>query len=131
MNNATARLVKAVVGLVIVSVLLIVVSNWWREYKSAASRMPSRPTTGTADASGTAAGSREGTVGASAKTAVVLIEGLNFRKKADPTSDTIRGLKKGEKVTIILTNGDWYQVRDARNVVGWIVTKSQYVRVER
>jgi uncharacterized protein YgiM (DUF1202 family) len=129
-SNATARLVKAVVGLVIVLVLLIMVSNWWGDYKSAASQLPSKPSTGTVDASGTA-GSKDGTATGSAKTGVVLIEGLNFRAKPDATMDSIRGLKKGEKVTIIAIKGDWYQVKDSKGVDGWIAAKSQYVRIEK
>jgi len=60
-----------------------------------------------------------------------LIEGLNFRKAPDTNSVTIRGLKKGEKLVVVASKPDWYQVKDAKNTVGWIAAKSQYVRIEK
>jgi len=126
-SNATARLVKGAIGLIIVIVLAMMVFNWWGDYKTAASKLPSKATTGTVDASGTASGSSASTT----TVGVVLIEGLNFRKQPDSAADTLRGFKKGEKVTIIRKKGEWYMVKDSKGVTGWVAAKPQYVKVEK
>jgi len=126
-SKSTVRFLKAVAGLAVVLILLITVMNWWGDYRKAASSLASAPATSTADA-----GSKDGTGTAVTQgTAVVLIEGLNFRKAPDTNSVTIRGLKKGEKLVVVASKPDWYQVKDAKNTVGWIAAKSQYVRIEK
>lgn len=126
MSNTTVRLIRGVTGLVVVAVLLIVVTNWWGDYKHAASRVPSRVATSTADATGTVSGPN---VTSTKRTATILIEGLNFRKQPQSGSPTIRGLKKDETLAVLTTKGDWYQVKDSNGVVGWIAAKSQYVKL--
>ncbi len=127
MSNTTVRFLKAIAGLVIVLILLVTVMNWWGDYRKAASSLASNPTTSTPDSSS------KGTTGTPVTqgTAVVLIEGLNFRKAPDVTSETIRGLKKGEKLVVVASKPDWYQVKDSKNTVGWIAAKSQYVKIEK
>jgi len=125
-SNTTVRFLKAIAGLVIVVILLVTVMNWWGDYRSAASSVASKPTTFTADASSDATGAP-----VTQGTAVVLIEGLNFRKTPDTTGVTIRGLKKGEKLVVVASKPDWYQVKDSKNTIGWIAAKSQYVRIEK
>lgn len=127
MSNTTVRFLKAIAGLAIVVVLLVMVMNWWGDYRTAASDLASQPTTTTPDASSKGTSDTPATQG----TAVVLIEGLNFRKAPDITSVTIRGLKKGEKLVVVASKPDWYQVKDAKNTVGWIAAKPQYVKVEK
>lgn len=126
MSTTTARILKGVAGVIVVVVLLIVVSNWWGQYKSASKAAKSKAQTET---TGTASSTATKTAGA--RVGVVLIEGLNFRQKPDSTSTTIRGFKKGEKVTIIKTEGDWYQVKDSKGVTGWVTSKSQYIKVTK
>lgn len=125
MSITTARLIKSVIGLVIVAVLLVIVSNWWGQYRSAASRAVDANATATVDATATPSSEPTVTVG------VVLIEGLNFRKAPDSASATIRGFKKGEKLTIVLKKGDWYKVKDSKGVTGWVTAKPSYVKVEK
>jgi len=126
-SNTTVRFLKAIGGLVVVVVLLVTVMNWWGDYRKAASDLASQPATSTPDASSKGATGTPVTQGK----AVVLIEGLNFRKAPDVTSVTIRGLKKGEKLVVIASKPDWYQVKDSKNTVGWIAAKPQYVKVEK
>ncbi len=127
MSNSTTRFLKAIVGLAVVLILLMTVMNWWGDYRQAASEISSNPTTSTADVSSKDATGAAATQG----TAVVLIEGLNFRKEPDTGGVTIRGLKKGEKLVVVASRPDWYQVKDSKNTVGWIAAKSQYVRIEK
>jgi len=126
-SNSTVRFLKAIAGLAVVLVLLVTVMNWWGDYRKAASSVASNATTSTADASSNDATDTAANQG----TAVVLIEGLNFRKEPDTGSVTIRGLKKGEKLVVVASKPDWYQVKDSKNAVGWIAAKSQYVRIEK
>lgn len=126
MSKTTVRFLKAIAGLVIVVILLITVMNWWGDYRKAASTLASKPTTSTVGASDSATGTP-----VTQGTAVVLIEGLNFRKSPDTTSATIRGLKKGEKLIVVASKPDWYQVKDSKKTVGWIAAKSQYVKIEK
>jgi len=126
-SKSTIRFLKATAGLLVVLILLVTVMNWWGDYRKAASGAASQATTGTADAPSKAATGTAATQG----TAVVLIEGLNFRKAPDTGSATIRGLKKGEKLVVVGSKPDWYQVKDAKKTVGWIAAKSQYVRIEK
>jgi uncharacterized protein YgiM (DUF1202 family) len=117
-SNSTVRFLKAIAGLAVVLTLLVMVMNWWGDYREAASNLASNT---------------ESTAGTTATqgTAVVLIEGLNFRKEPDTGSVTIRGLKKGEKLIVVASKPDWYQVKDSKKTVGWIAAKSQYVRIEK
>ena len=131
MSKTTERFLKAIAGVAVVAILLLVVSNWWGDYRRAASDSGSSSATQTVDATRGVSASSTSPASATATTGVVLIDGLNFRKKPETGATTIRGLKRGEKVTILVTNGDWYQVKDAKGVVGWIAAKSQYVRVEK
>jgi len=126
-SNTTVRFLKAIAGLVVVLIILVTVMNWWGDYRKAASTLASKPTTSTAEGSSDSATGTPVTQG----TAVVLIEGLNFRKAPDTTSVTIRGLKKGEKLLVIASKPDWYQVKDSKKTVGWIAAKSQYVKIEK
>lgn len=126
MSNTTVRFLKAIAGLAIVVILMVTVMNWWGDYRKAATDLASKPTTATAEPS-----SEPATGQVTQGTAVVLIDGLNFRKAPDTSSVTIRGLKKGEKLMVVASKPDWYQVRDAKRTTGWIAAKSQYVRIEK
>ncbi len=126
MSNSTVRFLKAIAGLAIVLILMVTVMNWWGDYRKAATGPASKPTTATVEPS-----SESATGQVTQGTAVVLIDGLNFRKAPDTSSVTIRGLKKGEKLVVVASKPDWYQVKDAKMTIGWIAAKSQYVRIEK
>lgn len=123
MSNTTSRLIKGFIGVVVVVVLLVLVTNWWGDYRKAASEMPYGPATSTVDSTKTAS--------ASQSTVVVLIDGLNFRKKPQTEAESIRGLKKGDKLLLVAKQDDWYQVKDSKGTVGWVAAKPQYVKVEK
>lgn len=125
MSTGTARLIKGTLGVIVVVVLVITVSNWWGDYRREAAREPGTVATGTVESTKTSGASS----GASATVVVVLIDGLNFRKKPASDAATIRGLKKGEKLILVSTAADWYQVKDSKGTVGYVAAKPQYVRV--
>ena len=129
MNDPTKRLVQSLIGIIVMVILLIVVNNWWGDYKVAASRLPDAPATSTVDATKTIP--TTGSPSAERKSVLVLIDGLNFRKKPETGSATIRGLKKGEKLFLVKEQEDWFQVKDSDGTVGWVTAKPQYVRLEK
>ncbi len=124
MSKGTAGLIKGVIGVVVVVVLLIVVANWWGDYQRAASKEPAKTATSTVESTKTTE-----TTATAATTVVVLIDGLNFRKQPQADAATIRGLKKGEKLVLVKSQADWYQVKDSKGVVGFVAAKPQYVRL--
>ena len=57
---------------------------------------------------------------------IVSVDGLNFREQPDGQSKAIRGLSKGERVTLVATQGDWYKVEDSKGVIGYITSNPTY-----
>jgi len=55
---------------------------------------------------------------------------VSFRKGASTSSDRIRYMKKGEKVTVLSKpNSYWYQVKDSSGVTGYVSSSSSYIKV--
>ncbi len=132
--SGAGKIVRAVLGLAVVGVLVFVLRGYWTEYKAAA---PSKTaeTTASVDASG-APGTKPAEPSpadqlAQNATVLVIIEGLNFRKQPDATGESIRGLKKGERLILVSTNNTWLQVQDTSGNVGWITNNPQYVKIEK
>lgn len=129
MNSSMTRLIKGIAGVIIVAVLLVVITNYWRDYRQAASQQPGSTTSGTVDATKSAPSA--GSPKKKAAVVVVLIDGLNFRRQPETGAATIRGLKKGDRLTLVAAKTDWYQVKDSKGAVGWVAAKPQYVRLEK
>lgn len=110
------KIVRAIVGIGVVLMLLVVVYNWWGEYKLA--RTIARPTSGATSVTTTST-----VVG----TGVVKSADVNFREKPDSASKLIRVLKKSEKLTILSKEAGWYHAKDAKGVVGWVTANTDYV----
>jgi N-acetylmuramoyl-L-alanine amidase len=119
------KVLRAVLGVLVVGVLLWVVLNWYGQYQTAASN-GARPATTQAVAprSGIATGSAGTTY------AIVKVNGVNFRVKPASSAKLIRGMKMGEKVTVLAKDGQWYQVKDAKGTVGWVTADADYVGVQ-
>jgi uncharacterized protein YgiM (DUF1202 family) len=118
-----ARIIRAAVGVIVVVALGFVVMNWWNDYRSTAKSKPSTPVV----APGTPSTVPSSTV---AGVAVVKMNGVNFRMKPSSSAKLIRGLKEGEKVTIILQDGQWFKVKDAKGKTGWVTATGGYVVLE-
>lgn len=110
------KIVRAIVGIGVIVGLLMVVYNWWGEYKVAQS-IP-RPTTTAAAVVTTST-----VIG----TAIVKTANVNFRTKPDSASKLIRVFKKGEKLIVLSKEAGWYHVKDAKAVIGWATANSDYV----
>lgn len=118
---SVAKIVRAVVGIVVLVALGIVVMNQWSDYKSAKATMPAAPVTAPGETSTTATSTVLG-IG------VAKIDGVNFRTKPSSSATLIRGLKKGEKVTVLLKDGQWYRVKDSKGKTGW--ASADYVTLQ-
>lgn len=127
-SNTVFRVFRAIIGLVLMVTLTFTVMKWWGEYKVA--RTVAQVSEATSSAGST--GSAEATGGAKSTAGIKLqvkTDGLNFRAKPSPDAKPIRGLKKGEVVTVVQKQETWYQVSDKDGVKGWISSSSSYTKV--
>jgi len=115
-----SKIIRAAVGVVVIMVLGFVVMNWWNDYKSAAA---------TKNVAAVVAATTATPAPAAAVTGVGVaqIDGVNFRTKPSSSAKLIRGLKKGEKVTVLLKEGSWYKVKDSKGKTGWVTANGDYV----
>lgn len=121
---SVAKIARAAVGVAIVAILGFVVLDWWGDYNSANSKPPVAPVATSTDTSGTPTVAVLG-VG------VTKIDGVNFRVKPASSAKLIRGLKKGEQVTVLLKEGQWYKVEDSAGKTGWVTANADYVELQK
>lgn len=126
MNRTTINILKGAAAVAVLLVITILVWGWLSEYRQAATLVGGNSSP-TVDATGTAG---ETSASAVPMVVVVKIDGLNFRKSADETAKSIRGLKKGDKLLLLKKQGKWYQVRDTEGVIGWVSANAQYTKLE-
>jgi uncharacterized protein YgiM (DUF1202 family) len=119
-----SKLIRAALGVAVVIVLGIVVMNWWGDFRSAGSFKPT--TTVTTPTGGASTSTTEAVTGI----AIVRIDGVNFRTKPSSSAKLIRGLKKGEEVTVVLKDGQWYKVEDSKGKTGWVTANADYVTLQ-
>jgi SH3-like domain-containing protein len=119
------KVVRALVGLIVLLFLVVTVNGWWSDYKQATPRRASVDASATVGATETAAPSEAG------KAVVVLTDGLNFRENPDATGASIRGLKKGDTFILVSQNATWLQVRDPAGKVGWVNNNPQYIKISK
>lgn len=129
------KIAKAALGVVVVIVLFVVVMNWWGDYRAATAVLKgAKASSGATTSTVTSGGSGDSgatqpdktTNGTSTKVLLVAVDGLNFRAQPNSDSKSIRGLSKGERVTLLATVGDWYKVKDSRGVIGYITANPTY-----
>jgi SH3-like domain-containing protein len=121
----TSKVVRAVVGIGVLLILVVVVNGWWTDYQKAT------PKSGSAEATGTAVATEGVTAAASGETVLILVDGLNFREQPDATGVSIRGLKKGEQFVLVSKNVSWLELQDAAGQIGWVNNNPQYLRIEK
>lgn len=146
------RWIKAVAGAIVIIALLIVVNRWWGEFRSSAATAPTNGTESSAtggEGASTGETSTQDSKDAektdtqpqpdakspadsksSDKTVVILIDGLNFRESPSQDGNVIRGLDKGEKMTLVAEKSGWYQVKDSDDVEGWVYGSDKYTKVQ-
>lgn len=135
MNSVFVKAARAVAGVIVLFLVVAVVSTWWGDYRDkTANGSGSKSATSTAEPGKEEPKNGEGTKpGASKpkpKTIIVLTDGLNFRERPSQGANAIRGLDKGEKLTLIKKEGDWYNVQDAKGIKGWISASPTYTKIQ-
>lgn len=121
--SRNAKIIRGVIGVVVVGSLLIVVNNWWHDYKRA---KPANASVATSTVTATSTAPP-----AAVQSVLVLIDGLNFRSKPDATGTSLRGLRKGEKLIVVGKTGTWLHLQDTNGAVGWVVYNPQYLRLSK
>lgn len=129
MSRSVAMVLRGIVGVVVVVMLLLVVNGWWREYKEASTlRSAGEPVQ---NGSGTGEEGGGSTPASGDEVVVVLVDGLNLRSKPEADAKAVRSLKKGERLTLIKTEGAWYLVKTAEGDEGWTSTNPSYSKIEK
>ena len=121
------KVLRAVVGIVVVVVLFMTVNSWYGQYKLASKRaqvLASKPATNTVR--GHRHDSRK------------RVEAGDSRRRcsdafaAATSTKTVRALKKGELLVVIgVAPANWLQVRDARGKVGFVLHNPALTRVQK
>ncbi|MDZ4169434.1 MAG: SH3 domain-containing protein [Coriobacteriia bacterium] len=144
MSAETLKYAKGIAAAVVLLVLVLTVRGWWSEYRDASSQA-AQAGSGAASVDTTApppAQEGEDEAGDEAKpkpttkpeaaagTVVVLIDGLNFRTKPEADATPIRGLRKGEKLTLLSKRSGWYEVRSSDGSKGWVSSNPNYTEAK-
>lgn len=128
MNTRIARVAKALAGIVVLVILFTVVSRWYGEYRQQL-RSGASETTSTAPPQGEGSTKEATSTSRDARRVIVLTSGLNFRDQPSRDGNKIRGLKKGERLTLLKSEGEWYYVEDRTGARGWISSNKSYVKI--
>lgn len=130
----SVKWIKAAAALTVLVIVFFVVTGWLGDYRQA-TRQREVPQGESQSATETQEPSDEATQPVEAPTQdkaaepvvlVVKIDGLNFRKQPKSDGAPIRGLKQGEKVTLVGEEGSWLVVKDSKGVKGYISSNPQY-----
>jgi len=130
----SVKWIKAAAALTVLAVVFFVVAGWMNDYRDATQQREvpqgeSPEATETAEPSGESTEPAQASGSDKADAPVVLvvkIDGLNFRKQPKSDGAPIRGLKQGEKITLIGEEGSWLVVKDSKGVKGYISSNPQY-----
>jgi len=126
--STVGKVVRALVGLAVIVVLVLLVNGWYQQYKSASLANRSGQTSETT----TTAETTQVVAVSGGQRVVILVDGLALRATPTSTAAPIRSLKKGEQLLLVGTSGAWLQVRDSKNgrigYVGNVPTDVQVVK---
>lgn len=120
------KVIRGLVGLVVVAGLLFTVNLWYRDYRVASHVKPKRTTASTSTVD-------PGTVVAiRGETASILVDGLALRSGPATTSVGVRTLKKGEQLPLVgITASNWLQLKDKGGKLGYLANDSHSIKVEK
>lgn len=121
------RVIRAVIGVIVLVTLLFVVNGWYGQYKAASRRKPAV----TVESSATAESTQVVPV-AGGKKVIVLLDGVVLRQTPATSGVSVRALKKGESLILVGTAGSWLQLRDAANgKLGYVANNPGNVQVQK
>jgi hypothetical protein len=123
-----SKVARAVIGVAILIALVVLVNNYYGQYKRATG---SRAATTTSEPSSSANATEVIAVSGGGRV-LVLANGVILRATPATTGATVRALKKGETLILVGTAGSWLQLRDAGNgKLGFVANDSKAVRLQK
>jgi SH3-like domain-containing protein len=116
------RALKAIAGIAILVVLVVIVNSWMGQYRIAAQRV-AKEATSTVEATSTATATSTPTPVAQV---VPLLVARDVPLRTAPASKAkvVRMLKKGEKLTVVSSQLPWIRVRDGAGRSGYVLNDS-------
>lgn len=114
------RALKAIAGIAVLVVLVVIVNSWMGQYRIAAQRA-AKETTTTVEATATAAATSTPVA-----QVVPLLVARDVPLRTAPASGAkvVRMLKKGEKLTVVSSQLPWIRVRDVAGRTGYLLNDS-------
>ena len=127
--SGLGKVIRGLIGLLVVVALLVTVNAWYGEYKAAARKAAKL-------ASSTARRSVETTktlTPVQGQKVAILVDGLSLRSAPDTSTKTVRSLKKGEQLLLvgINTQTNWLQLRDTTGKLGYVLNQASAVKVQK
>jgi hypothetical protein len=124
------KVLRALVGVVVLVVLLVTVNSWYGQYKTAVKHqkaLASRQDTRTVDATATAL-----VPAAKGSKIAILVDGPALRSAPATATKAIRALKKGELLFVVApAANNWVQIRDAKGKLGYVLNDPRFTRVQK
>jgi hypothetical protein len=121
------RFARWVVPWVLLAVVAYVSLGYYNGYRDQTTKLE-RPA-GSKETTAKAPAAKSKTATSTAPSQVVAVTDVNLHIDASAASDTIRTLKKDEKVTLVAKEGDWYKVTDSGGQIGYLTTSATYTKV--
>jgi hypothetical protein len=121
------KVVRGLVGLVVVVVLIWTVNAWLRDYKTESRTKAKR-------SSAAASSTVEATtvVPVQGETAAILVNGLSLRSTPATATSAMRALRKGEALPLVgITASNWLQLKDKNGKLGFVPNDAQTIKVEK
>jgi uncharacterized protein YgiM (DUF1202 family) len=126
--SGLGKVVRALIGLVVVVVLLLTVRAWYGDYRTAARKaaLASRTSSRSVAATGSV-------VPVQGQKVAILVDGLSLRSAPDTATKSVRPLKKGEQLLLVGVNTqtNWLQLRDGTGKLGYLLNSASAVRVQK
>jgi len=122
------KIVRALVGVVVIVVLLITVNGYYGEYKSAAKAKKTASTEASSSVDSTQVVAVVG-----GKTVAVLVDGVVLHTTPATNGAAVRTLKKGEQLILMGTTvSGWLQLRDSKNgKMGYVANNTANIQVQK
>lgn len=125
--------VKAIIGLAIIALLVFLVSRWVADYRGTPPGKSGAEATSTSGPAGSQATTGQASTASYNKTGAqrveILMDGVNFRTEPNSDADVVRGLNKGEILTLLKNQDNWYKCRDRDGVDGWMSSNPSYSKI--
>lgn len=125
------KVVRALIGVVVLVVLIVTVNSWYGQYKDSVKRariLASRQDTSTV----TATSAPVPVVPFEGAKIAVLVDGPALRSAPATSTKSIRALKQGELLFFVsAASNNWVKVRDAKGKVGFMLNDPKVARVQK